>query len=172
MTVTGYILHYSVTLVLRLARLSIPGRLAEVSLDIACSSWSDNSNDMGRRFQPLTLTPFAGASSSFPVPLLCFAWLGFGTDNGTGWAHTYTRPKRRPPDAQSNALSSTIAIHRLGLAPAPPYCQCSPWKQLGNHDACCQAALADRTSQFVLPYYLVASPSPSHSRFYAALFPS
>ena len=31
-TVTGYILHYSVTLVLRLARLSIPGRLAEVSL--------------------------------------------------------------------------------------------------------------------------------------------
>ena len=32
LTVTGYILHYSVTLVLRLARLSIPGRLAEVSL--------------------------------------------------------------------------------------------------------------------------------------------
>ena len=31
-TVTRYILHYSVTLVLRLARLSIPGRLAEVSL--------------------------------------------------------------------------------------------------------------------------------------------
>ena len=33
-TVTGYILHYSVTLVLRLARLSIPGRLAEVSLQL------------------------------------------------------------------------------------------------------------------------------------------
>ena len=32
-TVTGYMLRYSVTLVLRLARLSIPGRLAEVSLD-------------------------------------------------------------------------------------------------------------------------------------------
>ena len=33
-TVTRYILHYSVTLVLRLARLSIPGRLAEVSLGV------------------------------------------------------------------------------------------------------------------------------------------
>ena len=120
MTVTGYILHCSVTLVLRLARLSIPGRLAEVSLGDPLHSHTNSVTSIACSPDSVHI---ASGSRDESVRLWnmgdILARDVMGPDSGTSGAHTLDdKAHGTPPTNQSGMISYS---HLDAAAQYPPH---------------------------------------------------